>query len=84
MAFRVRRDRGGRIMAEKKKYESKKNWLAELINKQVSLAFLDGKSMLGKVVDVTQYEVILKKENVKNPIIVAKHSIKYIYEREEN
>jgi len=76
------------MMAEKTKKASEtyyKNWLSSLRRKDVVIVFLDGKKIVGKVVDVTQYEVILKKANMENPIIVLKHSIKYVYERgEEN
>lgn len=86
MAFRIRCDRGGIVMAEKIKKASEtyyKNWLSSLRKKNVVIIFLDGKKMVGKVLDVTQYEIILKKESIKNPIIILKHSLKYVYEREE-
>ncbi|EON3039358.1 hypothetical protein ACNG34_002963 [Enterococcus faecium] len=70
-------------MTEKEKCFGKKNWLVKLIGSYAVVVFLDGKKMLGKVLDVTQYEIILKRESIKNPIIIPKHAIKYLYEREE-
>ncbi|MBH8458524.1 hypothetical protein I8R59_29005 [Klebsiella pneumoniae] len=47
-------------MAEKQKHFGKKNWLVNLTGDNVVVVFLDSKKMSGKLLDVTQYELILK------------------------
>lgn len=41
--------------------------------------FLDSKKMSGKLLDVTQYELILKNNKIDSPIIIPKHAVKYVY-----
>ncbi len=79
MASRARRNRGGRKMTEKQKYFGKKNWLVNLTGDYVVVVFLDSKKMSGKLLDVTQYELILKNNKIDSPIIIPKHAVKYIY-----
>lgn len=71
-------------MTEKQKQFGKKNWLVNLSGEQAAVIFLDGKKMVGKVLDVTQYEVILKNTKIDSPVIIPKHAIKYVYALPEN
>lgn len=71
-------------MTEKQKQFGKKNWLVNLVGEQAAVIFLDGKKMVGKVLDVTQYEVILKNTKINSPVIIPKHAIKYVYALPEN
>ncbi|MDT2850398.1 hypothetical protein P7H60_14685 [Vagococcus carniphilus] len=61
------------------KYTGKKNWLVELIGEKVAISFLDGKKMTGKIIDVTAYDIILVNKKIENPIVILKHSVKYVY-----
>ena len=79
MASRVRCNGGGIRMAEKQKHFGKKNWLVNLTGDNVVVVFLDSKKMSGKLLDVTQYELILKNNKIDSPIIIPKHAVKYVY-----
>ena len=69
-------------MAEK--YIGKKNWLVELIGEKVVVSFLDGKKMSGKIIDVTAYDIILVNKKIESPIVILKHSVKYVYKFSDN
>uniref|UniRef100_UPI0030C81D6D hypothetical protein n=1 Tax=Enterococcus faecium TaxID=1352 RepID=UPI0030C81D6D len=57
----------------------KKNWLVNITGDNVVVVFLDSKKMFGKLLDVTQYELILKNNKIDSPIIITKHDVKYVY-----
>ncbi|MBJ2328146.1 hypothetical protein [Enterococcus faecium] len=65
-------------MAEKQKHFGKKNWLVNLTGDNVVVVFWIAK-MSGKLLDVTQYELILKNNKIDSPIIIPKHAVKYVY-----
>lgn len=35
--------------------------------------------MTGKIIDVTAYDIILVNKKIENPIVILKHSVKYVY-----
>jgi len=35
--------------------------------------------MTGKIIDVTAYDIVLVNKKVEHPIVILKHSVKYVY-----
>jgi len=74
-------------MAEKEKPkptwgQSQAAYLSSLKNKQVTVVFTDGKTIKGKLVGVSTFEIFVKQNDLE--ILVSKGSIKYLHPSSPN
>ncbi|OJG49992.1 hypothetical protein RV03_GL003102 [Enterococcus gallinarum] len=53
--------------------------LGQKKGQKIKIAFLDGKVMVGTLIQLTKYELVLEAEGKERPIVVFKHAVKYLY-----
>lgn len=53
--------------------------LGQKKDQKIKVAFLDGKAMVGTLIQLTKYELVLEVEGKERPIVVFKHAVKYLY-----
>lgn len=53
--------------------------LGQKKDQKIKVAFLDGKVMVGTLIQLTKYELVLEVEGKERPIVVFKHAVKYLY-----
>lgn len=55
-----------------------KDFLEDLKGHAVTIAFLDGKSIVGILVDYSIYTLLIKQKEIQ--VIIPKHAVKYLHE----
>lgn len=54
--------------------------IENFLNKKIRVVFIDGKAVVGKLIDVNRYELYLQLPKGKKLLCIFKHSVKYITE----